>query len=320
MNILLSICIPTYNQVGELRETLKSLVPQLKEEVEVVIGDDSDNLDSSEMIKREFSSYPIRHFKNEKRLGFDKNLLFVTGQARGRYIWWFGDDVFEPDALSYILPVLKRDPEISFLWVNSINSSSSGHRFPSLPYTKDKIWPDGNEVLKDASNLLAFVSAIVFRKEDIADLNVEKMEKIVDLGFINLHIVLHLLSKKNKFYCVSKPLFEVKPTAPGMHNYNRFQVLGINYCKVASAFRGKFARKSMRVLLANNFGHVWRGVLVGWLRGYDTPRGKTGAVLRYYWSFPEAWAAMLLFLMPKFVTRFSYFFYKRILRRTYSTA
>lgn len=320
-NIFLSICIPTYNQVNELRATLNSIVPQIKDGVEIVIGDDSDNLASSEMVKREFNASPVRYFKNHKRLGFDRNLLFVTNQARGRYVWWFGDDVFEPEALSYVLNVLKQSPDISLMWINSINSYSpnSDRYFTSASYADDKIWLNGDEALKDISILFAFVSAIIFRKEDIADINAEAMGKFIDLGFINLYVVLHLLSKNNKFYCVGKPLIRATLNIPGTATYDRFKVFGVNFYKIASSFRGKFEHKSIRILLANIFGRTWRGVLVGWLRGYDTPRGKIGVILKYYWNFPETWIAVPLFLMPKFVIQFLHFFYKKVLRRTYST-
>ncbi len=317
-NIFLSIVIPTRNQEGALATTLESILPQLTDEVEVVVNDNSTNTKTADIMRERFQNPRIRYFRDQAGLGIDRYVLLGTERARGAFVWWFGDDLFEPDALSYALSVLKQNPHISFMWVNSINVDANNHRFPSLPYTEDKLWKDGNEALKDASSLLAFFSATIFRKADVADIDTTMMNAFIGLGWIHFYIALYLLSKPNIFYCVRKPLLEVRPTPAGKATYDRFNMFAVNYYKVASEFRDRFSRDSMRVLLASNFGGVWRGVLVGWLRGYDTPKKKVGVIFRYYRNLPEAWVAMFLFLMPKPIIAFIYFVYKKILRRTYS--
>src|SRR3990167_10535872 len=89
-NKILSICIPTYNRPEELRRLLESVMPQMDERVEFVIGDDGDELVTGKILA-DFPGADIIYFKNQKRLGFDANLIAVTARATGEYVWWCGD-------------------------------------------------------------------------------------------------------------------------------------------------------------------------------------------------------------------------------------
>ncbi len=39
-------------------------------------------------------------------------------------------------------------------------------------------------------------------------------------------------------------------------------------------------------------GQTWRGVLVGWAGGWDSPAKKRALLLKHFWSFPEVWIAI----------------------------
>ena len=62
---------------------------------------------------------------------------------------------------------------------------------------------------------------------------------------------------------------------------------------------------------------AWRGVLVGWAGGWDTPKGKRIKLMRYFYMFPEAWIAIILFSMPSFFNNLMYKFYKNIKYNTF---
>ncbi len=121
--LILSICIPTYNQPDSIEEFFKSVFGQLTKDVEILIRDDSPNDDTGLVVKKYLSqlSVPVRYFRGEKSKvgGYDKALLFLTGEAKGEYIWWYGDDVMVPDAIQRILALISTKPNLSFIWFNS---------------------------------------------------------------------------------------------------------------------------------------------------------------------------------------------------------
>ena len=60
-NILLSICIPTYNQPQKVKRLLKSLLPQISPEVEIIVCDDSSNFETENIIKEYLGKTSIKY-------------------------------------------------------------------------------------------------------------------------------------------------------------------------------------------------------------------------------------------------------------------
>ncbi|MBN2198085.1 glycosyltransferase family 2 protein [Candidatus Wolfebacteria bacterium] len=320
-NILLSICIPTYNWPKKLKQLLKNIISQNSSDIEIVIGDDSNNLKTKEMIRNDFSMKQVRYYRNKHKeishkssLNFDKNVLSITKKARGKYVWWFGDEEIKPGAITYVLNIIKKNPEISLIW---INFRGLNNLLPARNFGGDKFFKDKNYVLEEISNELGFLSSIVFKKDKILNINTDNMNRFIGSGFINIYLVMHILSQEGKFYYIDYPYIICHPTPIEKHSYGGFEVFGINFYHIVRNFENQFKRKSIKKMLAKNFGHVWRGILVCWLKGYDTPKGKFKNMFKFYWNFPEFLIAGPLFLMPKFVTKFFYFVYKKILRRVY---
>ena len=122
-NILLSICLPVYNQSDKVREFFKNIIPQLNPEIsshiEIVIRDDSTNDETKNVVSR----YPhnnLRYFC-EKKEGIDQALIFLLEKARGEFVWWFGDDVLEDGIVEILLDIIKSNPAISLIYLNSKN-------------------------------------------------------------------------------------------------------------------------------------------------------------------------------------------------------
>jgi len=305
--IVLSICIPTYNQPQDLRRTLSSIVSQISSgEIEVIIGDNSTNSETEHLVKRDFDLPYLHYFRYGKNLGSDRNILLITGNAKGQYIWWFGDDKMRPGAINYILNIIKKNSDLSLIWVNVVNLQVPGGVLV-YNFSQDKLVSNKNQVLEEISDELTFISSIVFRKDKILNVNQKNMNQFIGSGFVNLYLVMHILSQGGKFYYISYPYIIYHPTPAGRYSYDRFQVFGINFFKVVMNFKDKFDGKPIKRMLTKNFSRLWRWVLVGWLEGYSTPRGKLWPMFKLYWNFSEFWLAAPFFLMPKFVIKFIYF-------------
>ena len=112
---LLSICIPTYNRAGYLKNCLESLRIQvvdntaLNDVVEIIIFDNCSTDNTVEIVegyKKYFKNFT--YYVQEKNVGFDLNVLNVVENATGTYCWYLGDDdVIVNGALLYIHDCLK---------------------------------------------------------------------------------------------------------------------------------------------------------------------------------------------------------------------
>jgi len=312
--ILLSICVPTYRQPERIRRLFDNLTSQETAGIEILIRDDSPD-DQTEKIVQEIISkniFEIKYFKGEKAAvgGYDSAFLFLIKQASGRYLFWFGDDVLVPGALAKISESLKKNPDVDLLWINSGNINNPEDVGIKLP--EDRFFDDPNDILEVDVGLL-FFSSIINRQKAIGGL--AGAEKFIGTAVAGFYLVLYVLIQGGRSYFIKKPLFlcESKP-AGEVRWYDSFDVHALNYYLVGKEFSGKFRRKSFRKAFGDQFSQIWRAVLVERAKGLKTGFGsetpKISKVIKFYWSFPEAWLAVFLFSLPRPVIRFFYRIYK----------
>jgi len=311
-DILLSIGVITYNNPVELRRFLLGVLPQMRPGVEIVINDNSENLEIASMVKNEFNSPYVRYFKNETNVEFDGNIILATERSLGKYVWWCGNDEICEGVIQHVLNVLRKEPDVSFVFVNFyIADQGSGN--PAIKIDKDKFFKDNNQVLEEIANILGFMSSIIIKKEKFANIDKDKMNSFIGSGFINFFIVMHVLAQNGKAYFVAYPYVRCYPTLPEMSHYDGFPIFGVSFFRVAKNFEKYFSKKSLKKMLAKNFGHVWRGLLVENVKGRSiAPIRRLKILFKYYWNFPEFWIALPFFLMPRFVNVFFYKSYKKL--------
>jgi hypothetical protein len=104
----------------------------------------------------------------------------------------------------------------------------------------------------------------------------------------------------------------------GEINNPAFEIYGVNLHKIVREYSAYFLPNTIRQTLKKSFGQTWRGVMVGWIGGWDTPNGKRIKMLRYFWMFPEVWIAITLFLIPLPINKLLYRAYKFLFERNSS--
>ena len=119
--MLLSICIPTYNRSESLKNCLNSLsVQKNKNKFEVCISDNCSNYNVQQLIKPFKKKINIRFKKNKKNLGFGMNVLKVSQMAKGKFIWFLGDDdLVTTDSISHIIKLIEKNKNVDFYFINS---------------------------------------------------------------------------------------------------------------------------------------------------------------------------------------------------------
>jgi glycosyltransferase involved in cell wall biosynthesis len=117
---LISICIPTYNGARTIKKTLNAIISQASNDFEIILSDDASTDDTPEIVKKMQSNFNIiKLFHNKENLGMDGNFHRTTQLARGKYIWFCGqDDILCDGVLQQVLKMIKSNKDIGILNLN----------------------------------------------------------------------------------------------------------------------------------------------------------------------------------------------------------
>jgi glycosyltransferase involved in cell wall biosynthesis len=105
----LSICIATFNRADYIGETLESILPQVTEEVEIVIVDGASTDATGDVVKRYIEVCPQIHYTRlPSKGGVDQDYCKAVELARGDYCWLFtDDDLLRANAINTVLDATK---------------------------------------------------------------------------------------------------------------------------------------------------------------------------------------------------------------------
>jgi glycosyltransferase involved in cell wall biosynthesis len=92
-SVLLSIGIPNYNYGLYIEQTIKSVIQQEGEDIEILISDNCSTDNSWEIIQS-FSDIRIKKWRQTENLGMHGNWNFLLNNARGKYFLLFSSDDF----------------------------------------------------------------------------------------------------------------------------------------------------------------------------------------------------------------------------------
>ena len=82
----ISVCMATYNGEKYIAEQIRSILPQLSEDDEVIVSDDGSS-DATLDIVRSFNDPRIRIVQNELEHGYTKNFENALNHANGDIIF-----------------------------------------------------------------------------------------------------------------------------------------------------------------------------------------------------------------------------------------
>ena len=104
---MISVCIATLNGGRFVREQVKSVLPQLSEDDEVVVSDDGSTDDTVEILKS-INDKRMKVCQNEGRHGFIWNFENALKKAKGDVIFLCDqDDIWKPEKVKVVLRALK---------------------------------------------------------------------------------------------------------------------------------------------------------------------------------------------------------------------
>jgi glycosyltransferase involved in cell wall biosynthesis len=316
---VLSICIPTYNRPEQFKRLANCLL--LQEErgnVEIVIRDDSPNENTRKIVEEILSptGINIRYFSGEK-IGLDAANIFLIENATGKFIWWFSDDdEMRPGAVSHVLDLIRADNDLRYIWANfDFGKDGSPAVTSGCRYFKS-----GDETIVELGTNIGLLSTHIFHRETALEATQLAKQNLMGFAFAGLIPIFHVITSPGNYYLLGTTYILCNPTENeevvsltvknGEIVNKAFDVYGVHFKQVVMLFRGRFSDPAIRKALSTNFASLWRGMLVGWIGGWDTPDGKRLRMLKLYWSYPECWVALLLFCLPRSVVTALYKIYK----------
>lgn len=222
-NLLLSICIPTYNRAACLRQCLESIVTQfgdfdVRKRVEVVISDNG-SIDDTQFVVQDFLNEfsNIRYYKNLKNLGYDSNALSLVEKAQGEFVCFLGDDdALFPDSIMYLLQEIEKQKFkycIVNFWGYDNKLEMPALKIPNQTILKDQFYvrlADFVKEFKHKEDLVGFfcgLSGQVFSR--LLWQSFPEKNNFIGTHAIHLYILMSVM-KNERFAVFAKPLVKAR--------------------------------------------------------------------------------------------------------------
>lgn len=208
---ILSICVPTYNRPKELSECLQAILEAVQgyeNEVEIIVSNDA-GPDTNEEVVRRFQkdNLSLIYHRNINNMR-DGNFFVLAKLARGKYLWIFGDDDrIESTTIGKVLKLLESCSNL-IICNHSVfsNDFSTLIRKGFLPFNRDTIFNDHNELLTHFGPKLGFISCIIIKKELFLAVPADEWEPLLPYGFAFLYSIYLAMLNRCKAYVIAEPL------------------------------------------------------------------------------------------------------------------
>ncbi len=110
---LVSICIPTFNRAGWLKEAIASCLRQSYTDIEVVVSDNASE-DATESVAAGFADSRVRYLRQQSPIPPVANWNASWQGAKGDFLTFLCDDDFlEPDFVLSLTDLVRRKPDAS---------------------------------------------------------------------------------------------------------------------------------------------------------------------------------------------------------------
>ncbi|MBN1213827.1 MAG: glycosyltransferase family 2 protein [Candidatus Lokiarchaeota archaeon] len=218
--IILSICIPTYNRSNILKETISHLIKCKRDDIEIVICDNA-SPDRTEIIVKEFEDSRIKYYKNLLNYGVDMNILKCIERAKGEFIYFITDeDIINLDLIPWIINLIKTKKELNMI-IGTVLDKRNGINKIMYPFG-NHIYKPGPQAILNLFFKEGYLAGIIIKRDSV-DINLAKKY----IGCIYIHQVLMLQAMKKGYSMTSSKIFCYIPDRELISEIYMFK----DYCK-----------------------------------------------------------------------------------------
>jgi len=223
--IILSICIPTYNRASYLDKLLNSITKQIDgiNSVEVLISDNASTDDTQTVVEKyKKLNSKIIYLRNEKNIGAEKNFIQVLNSGKGCFLKLVNDYLeFKENSidlmLSYIKSNISEKPILFFTNGNSISKT----KFECI----NKIGLE--QFLDEASFYTTWIGAIGLWKDDYQ--NILSKHQFITKNFFQTELLFECFESKNNSIIYGKKIFDANLVNNQHIDYNYFDAFLEDY-------------------------------------------------------------------------------------------
>jgi len=317
--IEISFCIPTLNRAKELEASLRSIISQADQRVEIVIVDGGSTDETLAVIDTLKASFPqIYVYGSESRSGVDRDILQSVAMAHGEFCWLFSDDdLLSPGALERVLQLFQEFPVIAGASLNyAAYDATMSYSIATVPAAghgaikRDHLFSDRNKCLSVLGVYIGFISCQVVRRSLWA-----KVVENHDLtphcnSWIIVYIIGKMLEKHPSWFYVHDVCVRYRSGNDSFLSrvgiYNRQRITHVAYADTIGSLlpRNSTAyRNIFKILISDRMPRTLavlksKGItLAGQFRLFSM-------YVRRYWSYPTFWIRVIpIFFVPNSLLR-----------------
>lgn len=182
------------------RQAIESALAQGYENIEVIIGDESGEL---EAIARSFGDPWIRYKRSAVPLGPDENARRVFSRARGRFVGLLDeDDRLLPGFLKAVLETFEADATLGVVFTNHLRDVGGTIHPHCLPFRAGR-----NEAfLLDFLRFLSLLTSSVLMRREVWGAGVDRLPSGQPPRHLWSSVVVNAAAEGWPFFCVDQPL------------------------------------------------------------------------------------------------------------------
>lgn len=212
--IILTICIPTYNRMLFLKKQLdffyKQLEnkPNIQNQVKFIVSDNASTDNTLSMLETwDKKSLFFDHYSNEENYGLVGNIKVSLNRSTTEYVWFVSDDdELKEGIIEKVLDVLNNDfPE--FLFINYSNGNTRKIGYTGLGGLILDSKTTALNIYNESYGSLVFMTSCVYKRKNILELNNDSMS-----SWISVPLLYSFYScAKGPMYIIKEPMVIFNP-------------------------------------------------------------------------------------------------------------
>jgi glycosyltransferase involved in cell wall biosynthesis len=275
---ILTISIPTYNRLDLLRQTLDRLLPQLTDEVEVVVCDNCSPDGTADFVRSlHEAGKRISLTRHPANIGPDRNMISCFDQGSGQYVWTLCDDDLPcSNAVESLLGAIRRHGPVGLYYFAAKGSDKNVSDYSDQPVDTGWALHDRDAFARRIGVWVTFASSMVIRRDAFQR---DFVERQIGTNVVPAAMVLAAAGRSNCAVIPDKPLLYHRGGNAG--GYDAQTVFTKNLHVLLERVRSfGYSDDALRHIFAHSLGTVVPYVITafpaGWASTYNLFRYGLG--------------------------------------------